>query len=140
YIFDLLDSVPEERADTAKPPIKVSRGEIELRDVHFGYRDGDPVLDGVSFVAAPGQTTALVGLSGAGKSTIMSLIERFWDPTSGSILIDGTDIATVSRNSLRNQIAYMSQETFMFSGTLRENIELGKQGATDAEIVEAAKS
>ncbi|HVT55003.1 MAG TPA: ATP-binding cassette domain-containing protein, partial [Xanthobacteraceae bacterium] len=88
----------------------------------------------------PGETTALVGPSGAGKSTIMALLERFYEPQSGAILIDGQEIAKVSRHSLRDQIAYVSQEVFLFSGTVRDNIAFGHPEATDSDIVAAAKA
>jgi ATP-binding cassette subfamily B protein len=91
-------------------------------------------------VAEPGQTTALVGTSGAGKSTIMNLVVRFWDPQTGKILIDDQDIAQFSRSSLRDSIAYVSQDVFLFSGTIRDNIEMGRLGASEAEIIAAAKS
>lgn len=140
YLFDVLDSKPAEAGEESKPPLKVSRGEIEFKDVTFEYRPGEPVLRGVSFVADTHRTTALVGGSGSGKSTIMSLIERFYDTKSGTILIDGQDIAPVSRQSVRDAIAYVSQDLFLFSGTIRENIMLGRTGATDEALIAAAKA
>ncbi len=98
------------------------------------------MLKNVSFIAEAGRTTALVGTSGGGKSTIMNLIERFYEPLSGSITIDGQNIAQYSRRSLRDQIAYVSQDLFLFSGTIRENIRLGKPNATDEEFIAAAKA
>ncbi len=94
----------------------------------------------LSFTAEPAQVTALVGQSGGGKSTILNLIPRFYEATSGVIAIDGQDIAQVSRRSLRSQIAYVGQDVFLFHGTVRENIACGRAGATDAEIVAAAKA
>jgi subfamily B ATP-binding cassette protein MsbA len=140
FMFELLDTLPIERGESEKPRISVTRGRVEFRDVAFRYRPTEPVLRGASFVAEPGQTTALVGASGAGKSTIMSLVVRFWDPQTGKILIDEQDISQYSRRSLRDAIAYVSQDVFLFSGTIRQNIEMGRPGTTEAEIVAAAKS
>lgn len=140
YLFDVLDSKPAEDEPVNLPALQVSRGEIEFRNVSFEYRAGEPVLKNVSLLAEAQRTTALVGTSGGGKSTIMNLIERFYEPSSGTILIDGQQIAPCSRKSLRDQIAYVSQDLFLFSGTVRENIRLGKPGATDEEFVAAAKA
>lgn len=140
FLFDVLDAKPAEEEPETLSPLKLSRGEIEFRNVTFGYRPGEPVLNDVSFVAEAQRTTALVGASGGGKSTIMNLIERFYEPTAGTILIDGQNIAPCSRKSLREQISYVSQDLFLFSGTIRENILLGKPGATDDEFVAAAKA
>jgi ATP-binding cassette subfamily B protein len=140
FMFDLLDSLPIERGESDKPKMSVSRGRVEFRDIAFRYRPTEPVLRGVSFVAEPGQTTALVGASGSGKSTIMNLVVRFWDPQTGKILIDDQDISQFSRRSLRDHIAYVSQDVFLFSGTIRENIEMGRPGASEAEVIAAAKS
>jgi subfamily B ATP-binding cassette protein MsbA len=140
YLFEVLDSKPAEEEPASLPALKVTRGEIEFRNVSFEYRPDEPVLRDVSFVAEAQRTTALVGTSGGGKSTIMNLIERFYEPKSGTILIDGQDIAPVSRHSLRDSIAYVSQDLFLFSGTIRENIRLGRPGATDEEFIAAAKA
>jgi subfamily B ATP-binding cassette protein MsbA len=140
YLFDILDSKPAEAEPADLPKLKVERGEIEFRDVSFEYRSGEQVLRNVSFIAEAQRTTALVGTSGGGKSTIMNLIERFYEPSSGMIEIDGRNIALHSRHSLRDQIAYVSQDLFLFSGTIRENIRLGRPGATDEEFIAAAKA
>jgi ATP-binding cassette subfamily B protein len=140
FLFDILDNNPAEAEPEGLPQLKVTRGKIEFRDVDFGYRADEPVLRRFSMIAEPGETTALVGPSGAGKSTIMALLERFYDPQSGAILIDGQEIAKVSRHSLRDQIAYVSQEVFLFSGTVRDNIAFGHPGATDDDIIAAAKA
>lgn len=140
YLFEILDSKPAEEEPANLPALKVSRGEIEFKDVSFEYRPGERVLRNVSFAAEAQRTTALVGTSGGGKSTIMSLIERFYEPSTGTILIDGQDISPYSRRSLRDQIAYVSQDLFLFSGTIRENIRLGKPGATDEEFIAAAQA
>ena len=118
----------------------VTRGRVEFRDVVFAYRKVETVLQGVSFAAEPGQTTALVGPSGGGKTTIMNLIERFYEPQSGEILIDGQPIASSTRRSLRDAIAYVSQDVYLFSGTVRDNIAFGKPDASEDEIVAAAKA
>lgn len=140
YLFEVLDSKPAEEEPASLPALKVTRGEIEFRNVSFEYRSDEPVLRDVSFVAEAKRTTALVGTSGGGKSTVMNLIERFYEPKSGMILIDGQDIAPLSRHSIREAIAYVSQDLFLFSGTIRENIRLGKPNATDEEFIAAAKA
>ncbi len=140
FMFDLLDSMPVEQDDASKPALEVANGKVEFRDVAFRYRPTEPVLRGISFVASPGRTLALVGSSGSGKSTVMNLAIRFWDPQAGKILIDEQDISQVSRRSLRGSIGYVSQDVYLFSGTIRENIAMGKQGATEAEIVAAARA
>ncbi|MFN7342232.1 MAG: ATP-binding cassette domain-containing protein, partial [bacterium] len=91
-------------------------------------------MDDILITAEPGQTIALVGTTGAGKTTVLSLLARFYEKDSGKILLDGTDISTLNKNSLRNQLAYVTQEPFLFNGTVRENLELAKRGASDEEI------
>ena len=139
-LYDILDSVPAEREEAGLPDLSVTRGRVEFRDVVFAYRKVETVLQGVSFAAEPGQTTALVGPSGGGKTTIMNLIERFYEPQSGEILIDGQPIASSTRRSLRDAIAYVSQDVYLFSGTVRDNIAFGKPDASEDEIVAAAKA
>ena len=112
---------------------------LEFDDVHFAYRSDEAVLRGVSFVAEPGKLTALVGPSGSGKTTIINLILRFYDVERGSIVIDGQDIRQVARRSLRQHLAYVGQDVFLFRGTIRDNIAFGKPGASEDEIVAAAK-
>lgn len=138
-IYEILDTEPRQRDLEDAAPLKVTDARIEFRDVRFGYATGEHVLKGVSFTAEGGQTTALVGTSGAGKSTVISLIPRFYDPAEGEILIDGQDIAHVTKQSLRNAIAYVSQQPYLFEGTIRDNIRYGRPEATDAEIEEAAQ-
>jgi subfamily B ATP-binding cassette protein MsbA len=140
YMFDLLDSLPDERNEAGMPKLTIPRGRIELREVAFQYRPNEPVLRGVSFVAEPGQTLALVGSSGSGKSTIMNLVVRFWDPQAGKILIDDQDIVQFTHKSLRDHVAYVSQDVFLFSGTIRENILMGRPEASEAEIIAAARA
>ncbi|WP_432444077.1 ABC transporter ATP-binding protein [Rhizobium tropici] len=137
-IYELLDMEPRQRDLPDAKPLKVTEARIEFRDVHFAYGD-EAVLSGVSFSAEGGQTTALVGPSGAGKSTVINLIPRFYDPKAGGIFIDGQDIAHVTKQSLREQLAYVSQQPYLFEGTIRDNIRYGRPEATDAEIEEAAR-
>ena len=139
-LFDIIDAPPTEPQDDAKPPLNVSAGRIEFKDVRFGYRAEEPVLRGMSFVANPGNVTALVGQSGGGKSTVLNLVLRLYEPESGAVTIDGQNVADVSRVSLRKQIAYVGQDVFLFHGTIRDNIAIGKPGATEAEIIAAAKA
>ncbi|MEP7032218.1 MAG: ATP-binding cassette domain-containing protein, partial [Pseudolabrys sp.] len=107
---------------------------------HFAYRGDETVLRDISFVAEPGKMTALVGPSGGGKSTVFNLLLRFYDAERGTITIDGQDVAQVSRQSLRQNIAYVGQDVFLFRDTVRENIAFGKPGASEDEIVAAAKA
>ena len=139
-LFDIIDVPQTEPQDDERPKIAIKDGKVEFKKVGFGYRDGEPVLTDLSLIAEPGATTALVGPSGGGKSTILNLILRLYEAQSGKILIDGRDIATVSRKSLRRQIAYVGQDVFLFRGTVRENIAFGRVGASEAEIVAAAKA
>jgi len=139
-LYEVIDSPAGEPSDDDRPPLTVTAARLEFADVRFAYRPGAPVLRGMSFLAQPGKVTALVGPSGGGKSTVLSLILRFYEYDSGRILIDGHDVAQVSRGSLRRQIAYVGQIVQLFRGTIRENIALGKLGASEAEIVAAAKA
>jgi subfamily B ATP-binding cassette protein MsbA len=139
-VYAFLEEPSVEREDLDAPALVLGAGRIEVRDVNFSYKVGEPVLCALSLCAEAGRTTALVGRSGSGKSTIMSLILRYWDLGTGAILIDGQDIARVSRASLRRAVSYVSQETFLFKGTIRENIALGRAGADEDEIIAAAKA
>jgi ABC-type multidrug transport system fused ATPase/permease subunit len=139
-LFEIIDSAPTEPADDDRPPLVLTKARVAFAGVNFAYRPGDPVLHHLSFVAEPAQVTALVGHSGGGKSTILNLIPRFYEVTSGSITIDGQDIAKVARRSLRAQIAYVSQDVFLFHGSIRDNIAFGRPDATQAEIIAAAKA
>jgi ATP-binding cassette, subfamily B, bacterial MsbA len=138
-LFEVIDSPPSEPIDNDKPALQIKTPQLEFHDVHFGYRSDEAVLSGMSIVAEPGKLTALVGPSGGGKSTVFNLILRFYEAESGKIIIDEQDIAQVSRHSLRQHVAYVGQDTFLFRGTIRENIEFGKPGASEDEIVAAAK-
>jgi ATP-binding cassette subfamily B protein len=139
-LFDIIDAPSTEPVDDDKPALRIETAQVAFKDVGFGYREGQPVLRGLSLTAAAGQTTALVGPSGGGKSTILNLILRLYEAQSGVISIDGQDIAQVSRRSLRRQIAYVGQDVFLFHGTVRDNIAFGRDGATEEEIVAAAKA
>ena len=139
-LFDIIDAPQTEPDDANKPALKISDGRVEFSKVNFAYRPGEPVLRDMSFVAEPGKTTALVGPSGGGKSTILNLILRLYETNSGTIAIDGQNIASVSRKSLRQGIGYVGQDVFLFRGTIRENIAFGKVDASEAEIIAAAKA
>jgi ABC-type multidrug transport system fused ATPase/permease subunit len=131
------DIIIPEIADAVNP--QAFRGEIEFEDVAFAYASDAPVLQRVSFAIKPGQMVGIVGATGGGKSTIVSLIPRFYDPTAGKVKIDGVDIRQYKLQALRNQIGYVLQETVLFRGTIRDNIAYGRAGATNDEILEAAK-
>jgi len=139
-LLEVVDSPATERSDDDKPALKLTDAQIELRDVSFAYRTGETVLNRMSFVAEPGKVTALVGPSGGGKSTVLSLLLRFFEATEGDILIDGQPIASVSRKSLRAQTALVGQDVYLFRDTIRNNIAFGKPGATEEEIIDAAKA
>jgi ATP-binding cassette, subfamily B, bacterial MsbA len=139
-LYAFLDERDYEEDAPQAPQLAVTNGRIEFRDVVFGYRPGEPVLHAISFVAEAGKTTALVGRSGGGKSTVMNLILRLYEAGSGQILCDGQDIATVSLASLRQQVGYVAQENFLFKGSVRDNIAMGRPGASEEQIVAAAKA
>jgi ATP-binding cassette subfamily B protein len=138
-LLELLecDMVMEDNSHAMPAP--KFKGRIEYRHVSFGYKKGVQVLKNLNFVAAPGETVALVGHSGAGKSTLISLLLRFYDPHAGQILIDGCDIREFTLQSLRNQITVVMQEARLFNKTVRDNIGFGKIDATEEEILQAAK-
>jgi ATP-binding cassette, subfamily B, bacterial MsbA len=139
-LFEIIDSPPTEPNDDDKPPLKITAARVEFNNVQFAYRPEEPVIRGVTFAAEPGKMTALIGPSGSGKSTLFNLILRFYEAGAGSIKIDGQDIASMSRRSLRQQIAYVGQDVFLFHGSIRENIAIGRPEASDDEIVAAAKA
>src|SRR5215468_5491575 len=139
-LLEVIDSPASEKNDDDKPSLKLNDARIELNDVTFAYREGETVLNRMSFVAEPGKVTALVGPSGGGKSTVLALVLRFYEVTDGTILIDGQSIASVSRKSLRQQTAYVGQDVYLFRDSIRANITFGKIGATEDEIVAAAKA
>ena len=139
-LYEVIDSPAGEPDDDHLPALTLTEARVEFANVQFAYRADTPVLRGMSFVAQSGQVTALVGPSGGGKSTVLNLLLRFYDVGSGHIVIDGQDIAGVSRGSLRHAIAYVGQITHLFRGSIRDNIALGKLGASEAEIIAAAKA
>jgi ATP-binding cassette, subfamily B, bacterial MsbA len=139
-LYEIIDSPPGEPNDDNQPTLKLSASRVEFDHVNFAYRADAPVLQSMCLVAQPGQVTALVGPSGGGKSTVLNLLLRFYEVGSGGVLIDGQNIAGVSRGSLRQQIAYVGQIVHLFRGTIRENIALGKLDASETEIVAAAKA
>jgi len=139
-IFETIDEpvlVKDCEGAVEMPPIK---GEVEFKDVNFSYEDGVPILNGISFKAIVGNTVAIVGPTGAGKTTIINLISRFYNLDSGEIMIDGVDISKVTIKSLRKQMGVMLQDSFIFSGTIMDNIRYGRLDATDEEVIEAAKA
>ena len=138
-IFEILDTKPEIEDEKGVVDLPDIKGEVTFDHVTFGY-DEEKVLDDVSFVIKPGETIAIVGPTGAGKSTIINLISRFYDANEGRVLLDGYDVKDVSIESLRKQVGTMTQENFIFSGTVKDNIRYGKLDATDEEIIEAAKA
>jgi len=139
-LLEIVDSPASEPNDDNKPALRLTDARVELRDVSFAYRPNEPVLNRMSFVAEPGKVTALVGPSGGGKSTVLALLLRFYEADGGDITIDGQSISTVSRQSLRQQTAYVGQDVYLFRDTIGANIAFGKHGATEAEIVSAAKA
>ena len=145
---EVLATAPDIQDAPGALPLQVTEGAIEYRDVCFSYADGEiaedgeerrPVIDHMCLSIKPGETIALVGPSGGGKSTTCSLLPRFYDVTSGSILIDGQDVRAVTQHSLRSAIGLVQQDVYLFDGTLRDNIGYGRPGATDAEIEDAAR-
>ncbi len=138
-IYEILDMQTHQRDKPGAGQLVVGEARIEFRNVTFAYGSNGPVLHDLSFVAEGGKTTALVGPSGAGKSTVITLVPRFYDPAAGEILIDGQNIADVTKSSLRHHLAYVSQQPYLFEGTIRDNIRYGRPEATDEEIEEAAR-
>lgn len=137
-IFEVLDTPPDTPDLPEAVELGAIRGHVEFRGVHFSYVPGTPVLTDVSLEAQPGQTVALVGPTGAGKTTIASLLARFYDLNGGEIRVDGVDIRTVRRQGLRRQIGIVLQQTFLFADTVMENIRYGRLEATDEQVIQAA--
>ena len=138
-IYELLDMKPRQNDAPGAVALIVGQGEVVFDKVDFGYAKDLPVVSGVSFQAEAGKTTAIVGASGAGKSTLLALLERFYDLDGGAILIDGQDIEGVTKKTLRDAMAYVSQQPYLFEGTVADNIRYGRPGATDADIQAAAR-
>ncbi|HET9707238.1 MAG TPA: ABC transporter ATP-binding protein [Gemmatimonadales bacterium] len=138
-ILDIRSQITEDAGDEARAPLGIVRGDIEFQDVTFAYKPGVDVVKHVSFRAPAGSTTALVGSSGAGKSTVIGLVMTFHRPESGKVLIDGRDLATVPLRDFRTQLGVVLQDNFLFDGTIAENIRFARPHATRAEIEAAAK-
>lgn len=132
-VFKIIDTPDETNLTEGARPEKMT-GHVRFENVSFSYSEEAPTINQLSIEALPGQTVALVGATGAGKSTVLNLLTRFYDPTSGRILIDGIPLEGVSKEWLRDQLGYVTQESFLFNTTLRENLQLAKQDATDDEI------
>lgn len=139
-VFDILDAESEVREAPDAVAVPKGKGEIEFDNVSFAYDPKEPVLKEVSFKANPGEMIALVGPTGVGKTTVVSLLERFYDPQQGVIRVDGRDIRTMTLHSLRDQISMVLQDVFLFNGTIAENIAYGAHEATREQIIEAAKA
>lgn len=139
-IFDILDVNPDIESDKDAKKMDRIDGNVEFRNVSFAYDENNQVLNNVSFKVSKGEKVALVGTTGAGKTTIISLLSRFYDPTKGEVLVDGKNIKHVDLESYRSQMGIMLQDTFLFSTTIMENIRYGRLDATDEEVISAAKA
>src|SRR3954454_4475157 len=139
-MFDLLDEDPDLKARQGAVELGQLPGGIRFEDGTFSYGEDTPALSDISLTVPPGQTVALVGATGAGKSTLAKLVARFYDPDSGRVLVDGHDLRDVTERSLRSQLGIVPQEGYLFSGTIAENIGFGRPGATPQEIGEAARA
>jgi ABC-type multidrug transport system fused ATPase/permease subunit len=140
-IFALLDTPLEVRDAPDAVELKPIEGEVEFRAVDFNYLDDDtPVLNGINLKVEPGQTVALVGKTGAGKSTMIKLLSRFHDPTEGLVLVDGVDLRTVTQDSLRRQMGIVLQDPFLFNGTIADNIRFGCLDCNDLQVENAAQA
>jgi len=139
-VFELLDADDEVPDVTTYTPAGETRGEVEFEHVAFSYTEDTPLIEDLSLVAKPGQTVAIVGPTGAGKTTLVNLVMRFYELDGGRITLDGVDIAAMPRRALREQIGMVLQDTWLFEGTIRDNIAYGAPGATDEQILAAAKA
>jgi ABC-type multidrug transport system fused ATPase/permease subunit len=138
-IREIRNELAEDAGDDVRADLPPIRGEVEFRDVTFEYKEGVPVLHGISFVARPGTSTALVGPSGSGKSTLIGLVAAFYRPVSGTILVDGQDLSKVKLADYRSQLGVVLQDNFLFDGTVFENIAYARPEATDEEVLRAAR-
>lgn len=138
-VFEVLDEDAEERDEGQAAAVDRLDGEVKFDDVSFGYEEGSYTLRNISFEAKPGEMIALVGPTGAGKTTLIQLLSRFYEPSAGTITVDGRPLSSITRHSLRSHMAFVLQETFLFKGTIRDNIRYGRLDATDREVEEAAK-
>ncbi len=139
-VFDILDAESGVKESPEAKALVSSGGRVSFEHVAFRYQEEEPVLEDICFTAAPGQMLAIVGPTGVGKSTVIALLERFYDPTSGKVTIDGQDIKTVTLDSLRSQISLVPQDTFLFNGTIAQNIAYGMPDATLEQITQAASA
>ncbi|WP_225907945.1 ABC transporter ATP-binding protein [Hyphomonas sediminis] len=139
-VFEIVDQPPVVADRTGAGKLENVRGEIEFRDVHFAYPDGTQALKGLSFAARPGETVAIVGASGAGKSTVFNLLMRLYDASAGSVLVDGADVRDVTGASLRGQMGLVAQDSALFDDTIANNIALGRIGASREEVEAAARA
>ncbi|MCK6255644.1 ABC transporter ATP-binding protein/permease [Fictibacillus sp. KIGAM418] len=138
-VFEVLDEEEETKDEEGNEDLDDVHGEIEFKDVSFSYEEGGNTVNDISFHASPGETVALVGPTGAGKTTIINLLSRFYDANSGSILVDGREITGIKRKALREHMGFVLQDPFLFEGTIMENIRYGRLDASDEEVREAAK-
>ncbi|GAM16370.1 ABC transporter ATP-binding protein [Mesobacillus selenatarsenatis] len=139
-VFDIIDTEEEAVDEKEAGPLQNINGKVEFKDVSFSYEKGGDTVSDLNFNAQPGQSVALVGPTGAGKSTIINLVSRFYEPDKGKILIDGVDSKKITRESLRTQMGFVLQDSFLFQGSIRENIRYGRLDATDEEVEHAAKA
>src|SRR2546430_2274383 len=141
-VFELLDASEQEpdAVDSTTGPAELRRGRVEFEDVSFSYRPEQPLIEHLSLVAEPGHTVAIVGPTGAGKTTLVNLVMRFYELDAGRITLDGVDIAELPRDVLRGQIGMVLQDTWLFNGTIRDNIAYGRPDATEEEIHAAAQA
>jgi ATP-binding cassette, subfamily B, multidrug efflux pump len=138
-VFEIIDTTPEvDDAPDAKSAMTI-KGHVQFENVNFGYRPDMPIIKNMTLDAKAGETFALVGPTGAGKTTIINLLTRFYEINGGDVKIDGTDIRDIKKNDLRRQLGLVLQDTFMFSGTVMDNIRYGRLDATDEECIQAAK-
>lgn len=139
-VFEILDEAEEVPENPTAPSIAAPRGEVVFRNVKFGYKEGVPLMEDLNIEVKPGETIAIVGPTGAGKTTLVNLLMRFYEINGGSITVDGTDIRDLKRGDLRTMFGMVLQDTWLFKGTIKENIAYGKEGASEAEIIRAAKA
>jgi ATP-binding cassette subfamily B protein len=138
-IFEILDREPRLTAPEGAPPLPAGGGRVELRGVDFAYEGAEPVLRDIDLTVEAGRTVALVGATGAGKTTLVNLIPRLYDPTAGQVLVDGADLRDVDLASLRHEVALVSDDAFLFSASLRENVAYARPDASDEEVADAAQ-
>jgi ATP-binding cassette subfamily B protein len=139
-IFELLDVEPEIKDDPKAIELLLMKGELKFHQVRFGYKPEAEVLHGIDLTINPGETVAVVGQTGAGKSSLASLATRFYDVTKGEVTLDGYDVRSVTQQSLRRQIGIVTQDPFLFSGSIGDNIRYGNGGASQQEVIKAAKT